>query len=122
MAKAQFKYAVGLNTDVKTYGRVSYDTAIGMLKDFLAAHNGEYLGAFEQDGVQHPEYAVVKMTKRTAEALESLNVKLLYSDDDQPFVARILGECFDISFARDLSFGPDPAEAFFRKGVAECTI
>ena len=99
MSETQLTYAVGLVADFKRFDRApsTFEKSTKALTDFLAAHDGEYLGDFEQDGMKYPEHAVVKMTKDTERALHDRCVADLHDPDRKPFVERILGEAFDIS-------------------------
>lgn len=123
MATAEFTYVVGLATDDGgPVRKPTYQASLDMLKEFLKAHNGEYLGPFTQDFKDHPEYAVVKMSKTAEDALQQENIDLLTSKLGKPFIARLEGCFFDIN--RETKGQPaliihkDP---FFTKGIPECT-
>jgi hypothetical protein len=105
MAKAQFTYAVGLVADEGMRRRPTFNNALNLLKDFLSAHDGEYLGPFRQDFKDYPEYAVVKMSRATENALQDFCVAALYDPDQKPFVERLEGEFFDIGLAEGMEVG-----------------
>ena len=108
MAKAQFTYAIGLVSDPwspRNKHEATYNNALSMLTDFLSAHDGEYLGPFQQDFKSYPEYAVVKMTRAAEDALQDLNANALHDPDESPFLRRLEGEFFDICDADGMEVG-----------------
>ncbi|MEZ5902925.1 MAG: hypothetical protein R3D88_06420 [Alphaproteobacteria bacterium] len=107
MAKAQFTYAVGLVPDHKIgHRQLTYTQSLSLLKDFLAAHDGQYLGPFKQDEMDYPEYAVVKMGRKAEEALQKLSEDLHLEEGKQPFVERLEGLVFDICLENGMVIHP----------------
>lgn len=119
MATAQFTYAVGLLTDDKAHGATTYDQSLSLLQEFLKAHDGKYLGAFIQDGIEYPEYAVVKMTRAAEDKLHDINTSALQTDGEKPFIQRIEGTLFNIGPVDGMRIYPVD---FSKLGLAECTI
>jgi hypothetical protein len=107
MAKAQFTYAVGLVPDHKIgHRQLTYTQSLSLLQDFLAAHDGQYLGPFKQNGIEYPEYAIVKMGKKAEDALQQLNQNLHLEEGRQPFVERLEGLFFDIGLENGMVIHP----------------
>lgn len=108
MAKAKFEYAVGLVLDDNADNlNPSYNNALSLLKDFLAANDGEYTGPFTQKGEIFDEYAIVKMTPAAERALHNLSVAFLFQANQKPFVQRIEGTAFNIFRAEGMIIHDD---------------
>lgn len=105
MAKAQFTYAVGLVCDEASSKKTTYETSLNLLKVFLTAHDGTYIGPFQQDFKEYPEYAVVKMSRTTENTLHDFCVAALHNPDQKPFVERLEGEFFDIGPTKGMKIG-----------------
>lgn len=120
------EYVVSLVSDTKTNMRSdisragiwpqSFDNARDLLKEFVDARGGTYVGWFNYKGEFRIGEAVVDITETTADQLQDLNEGLPTNSETSPFVARIEGNFFDIAPKEGIQIFPTQPKS------AECTI